>query len=115
MRAELVSAIAALVFGIVVTTVVGISGIADGIIDGDGCSGGDDGAIDDDCSGNGANGTLGENGGFMLLIGACATVGCSLLANGTATVGVIGCPDATATGFKRKYRMKNTHIDIAKI
>lgn len=106
--AELVSTIGALVIGIVLATDVDISGIADGFIAGDG-SGGDGGGgtiDDDDCSGNGANGMVGANGGGLtLLTGACATVGCSLLAIGTATVGVIGCPlAATATGFKGSFK-----------
>lgn len=98
---ELVSTIGTFVLGIGFANGVELSGITDGgIIDGNG----GDGAIDD-CSGNGDNGTLGENGGFtLLMMGACATVGCSLLANGTVTVGVMGWPAAMATLFKYKFK-----------
>lgn len=117
--AELGLTIGTFVFGIgLLATGVELSGRADdgnddgdGKADGDGYNdgdgkgeGGSDGAMDD-CSGNGANGTLDEYGGFTLLaIGACATVGCSLLANGTATVDVMGSPAAMAILFINNFK-----------
>lgn len=111
--AELGLTIGTFVFGIgLLTKGVELSGTAeDGNDDGDGKADGDgkgagasDGGIDD-CSGNGAKGTFDEYGGFTLLaIGACATVGCSLLANGTATVVVMGSPAAMAILFKNNFK-----------
>lgn len=90
----------------VLATGVELSGMADdGITDGEGANeGANDGAIDD-CSGNGANGTLGEYGGFaLLMIDAWATVGCSLLASGTATVDVMGSAAAKAILFINSFK-----------
>lgn len=102
------------VIGIGLATGVELSGIADdGITDGEGYGDGyGDGESEgyivggiDDCSGNGANGTpLGEYGGFtLLMIGAWATVGCSLLASGTATV-VMGSAAAKAILFINNFK-----------
>lgn len=100
------------VIGIGLATGVELSGIADdGITDGEGYGDGygeSEGYIVggiDDCSCNGANGTpLGEYGGFtLLMIGAWATVGCSLLASGTATV-VMGSAAAKAILFINNFK-----------
>lgn len=102
--AELVLIIGTFVLGIGLVMGVELSGIADdGYIDDGG---------NDDCSGNGANGTLDEYGtlgeyagGFtLLMMGACATVGCSLLANGTATVDVMGSAAAMAILFINNFK-----------